>query len=165
MAKQGDFYIDNDTGDYYLYNGTTWVFQGNLKGPQGDPGPTGPSGTSDGTLKVTKVAGENLLAGDAVKIHSSTQVKLADKDSTLDYAIVFGIATQNATTGNNVEVLLLGEVTDSVFSPFSVGDNLFLDTSGGLTDVRPTSGFHTPVATAMGGNKIFVNPRLPTKLA
>lgn len=36
-GNTGDFYLDNDTGDYYKKtNSTTWTLQGNLKGPPGE---------------------------------------------------------------------------------------------------------------------------------
>lgn len=164
MAKRGDFYIDNATGDYYLYSGTSWVFQGNLKGPTGPTGPAGPPGTSDGTLRVTKTAYEDILTGEVVRLHSSTQVRLADPSGTVDESLVYGVATQDATTGNDVEVMLLGELTDVVFSAFSLNTLLFLDASGGITDTRPTTGHLSIVGKAMGSNTIFVNPQLPTVL-
>lgn len=46
---EGDNFINLNTGEYYSYSAstTTWVLQGNVRGPQGlqgDPGPTGPVG-------------------------------------------------------------------------------------------------------------------------
>lgn len=46
---EGDNFINMSNGDYYQYSAstTTWVLQGNVKGPQGlqgDAGPTGPQG-------------------------------------------------------------------------------------------------------------------------
>lgn len=34
----GDFYLDNDTGDIYQKISGSWVLQMNIKGPKGDPG-------------------------------------------------------------------------------------------------------------------------------
>lgn len=42
-APEG-FYLDTLTAEYYYYTGGSWVLQGELVGPQGDPGPTGADG-------------------------------------------------------------------------------------------------------------------------
>ena len=44
LGTETDMYIDNDTGNYYQKITGTWTLQGNLKGPQGDPGSQGPQG-------------------------------------------------------------------------------------------------------------------------
>ena len=46
---EGDNFINLNTGEYYVYSAstTTWVLQGNVRGPQGiqgNPGPQGPTG-------------------------------------------------------------------------------------------------------------------------
>ncbi|RAJ31016.1 hypothetical protein LY11_02245, partial [Pedobacter cryoconitis] len=38
IGKNGDLYIDSITGNYYLKIGDKWIYEGNLKGPQGIPG-------------------------------------------------------------------------------------------------------------------------------
>ena len=40
--EEGDYYLDVDNGDVYLYNGVTWSLEGNIQGPQGPVGPQGP---------------------------------------------------------------------------------------------------------------------------
>ena len=40
----GDQYLDSDTGNVYSWDGETWIYTGNIKGPQGDVGPTGDNG-------------------------------------------------------------------------------------------------------------------------
>jgi hypothetical protein len=49
---QGDGYIVGD-GDVYSYDGTAWVFLGNIVGPQGEDGPMGPGITILGKLAST----------------------------------------------------------------------------------------------------------------
>lgn len=43
---EGDNFINLNTGDYYVYSAstTTWVLQGNVRGPQGIQGEAGPQG-------------------------------------------------------------------------------------------------------------------------
>lgn len=40
----GDMVITEDTGTGYLWNGSTWIAVGQIKGPKGDPGPQGDVG-------------------------------------------------------------------------------------------------------------------------
>jgi hypothetical protein len=47
LGIDGDFYIDNSTGDYYQKIGGVWLFQGNLRGP------SGAAGASNGTYLVS----------------------------------------------------------------------------------------------------------------
>ena len=45
LGAQGDYYLDNNNGDYYTkVDGTTWSLRGNLTGPQGLPGTPGTPG-------------------------------------------------------------------------------------------------------------------------
>jgi len=41
-TEEGDYYLDVDNGDVYLYDGVTWSLEGNIQGPQGPVGPQGP---------------------------------------------------------------------------------------------------------------------------
>jgi hypothetical protein len=43
-AAQGDFYLDESTGDGWVWDGSTWTNAGHLQGPQGLPGPPGAAG-------------------------------------------------------------------------------------------------------------------------
>ena len=43
-GSTGDTYINTTTGETYVYNGTTWVSTGSIKGPQGAAGPKGDKG-------------------------------------------------------------------------------------------------------------------------
>ena len=46
-ALDNDIFIDNETWDFYKWvDGTGWVLQGNIKGPQGDTGATGATGAT-----------------------------------------------------------------------------------------------------------------------
>ncbi|MCK1668661.1 collagen-like protein [Bradyrhizobium sp. 153] len=44
LGSNGDLYIDRDNGDYYAKVEGAWVFQGNLRGPQGATGAQGVQG-------------------------------------------------------------------------------------------------------------------------
>ena len=45
-AKSGDFYIDLDTMNVYIYNGTSWAHSGTLKGDDGEEGKNGNDGNT-----------------------------------------------------------------------------------------------------------------------
>ena len=47
--SDGDYWLDTDNGDYYRREGTSWVYKGNLKGPQGLTGPQGLKGDTGAT--------------------------------------------------------------------------------------------------------------------
>jgi len=51
LGVDGDYYLDDATGDVYTKAGGTWSVTANIKGPTGATGPTGPSGT------VTSISG------------------------------------------------------------------------------------------------------------
>lgn len=112
-----------------------------IVGPQGPAGPAGPPGTVGvaefaGALKVTRIAADTITIGDAVYAVSSTTVDLADFNGALAEAMVFGFALNAATAGQNVDVLILGVLTDPIFSVFSINSPLFLDSAGGIKPQR-----------------------------
>lgn len=41
-SEEGDYYLDVVNGDVYLYDGSAWTLEGNIRGPQGPVGPQGP---------------------------------------------------------------------------------------------------------------------------
>jgi len=51
LGNDGDFYLDNSTGNYYTKSGGVWTLQGNL---------TGPSGAIPKILKLTNVFANNI---------------------------------------------------------------------------------------------------------
>jgi hypothetical protein len=134
-------------------------------GPQGPPGISGGVADYAGALKVTRVASVSISLGDAVYAISSTHVALADASNTIDEAMVFGFALNNAAPGADVDVLILGVLEDPIFSIFIVNAPLFLDEVGGVTDVKRTSGYHVVIGKALGGNQIFVSIKDPVVIA
>ncbi|SNW62082.1 Collagen-like protein [Orpheovirus IHUMI-LCC2] len=45
QGENGDFYLDNLTGNYYQKENGIWIYRGNLMGPQGPPGVPGQDGS------------------------------------------------------------------------------------------------------------------------
>ena len=144
---------------------------GGVQGPQGPQGPPGPPGDtavnveSATKLKITRTAQEDILAGEVVRAFSDTHVSLATADSTRSDAMVLGIAEADALTGADVDVILLGVITDAAFAVFGLNDPLFLDVDGGITNVKRTSGYHVTVGKALGGNNILFQSGNPVVIA
>lgn len=58
----GDAYVAADTNHLWVWNGTTWVDNGNIQGPQGPAGPTGPTGAT-GAQGPQGIPGEKWFTG------------------------------------------------------------------------------------------------------
>lgn len=136
---------------------------------------TGPDGTLDQSLipsaaaatklKITRIANEDILAGEVVRAQSGTHVSLATGDDTFQSAQVLGIAENSALTGETVDIILLGVITNAAYSIFAINSPLFLDVDGGITDTKRTDGFHVIIGKALGSNDILIQPSNPTAIA
>lgn len=115
-------------------------------------------------LKITRTAGEDILTGDALVAINNTTVGLATNDSTAQDATVLGFADHAALTGEQITITLMGVISDTSFSVFTVNSLLFLDVAGAITDVRPTTGYLTTIGHSLGSNDIFVSIQKPVKL-
>ena len=63
LGNIGDFYLNTATGDvHYKSAATTWTLTGNIKGPQGNAGATGPQGPA-GVAGATGLTGPQGPAG------------------------------------------------------------------------------------------------------
>ena len=141
---------------------------------------TGPTGTihpsllpaiaqaKAASLVIDRIASGTILRGDLVRASTLNHVTIADSASTVEDAYVLGAALNDADDGEDVEVLILGIISDPIFSVFAVNSTLFLDESGGVTDVRPTKptkNYSTIIGKSLGGNELLVNIFPPTQLA
>lgn len=120
------------------------------------------------TLVIDRIAEGAILRGDLVRAFSPGRVTVADPTSNRESAEVLGLALNDAADTENVEVLILGIITDSLFSVFAVNEVLFLDDAGGITNVRPTKpskNYLVNVGKALGSNEIFVNVQQPITLS
>lgn len=140
---------------------------------------TGPSGTlhpsvipavtqaKATSLVITRIASENILRGDALTATTSNHVGLADNELGLSDASVLGVALEDASVGEEVEILILGIMSDVLFSGFAVNALLFLDSSGGITDEKPSTlpkKYLTIIGKSLGGTEILVNVSTPSAL-
>lgn len=119
-------------------------------------------------VTITRKATGTILTGDSVSPTSVNHVGIGDSNTTKSDATILGIALNDATAEEDVEVLVFGVDTDPAFSVFSVNDILFQDEAGGITNIRPSAPsrkYLTIVGKSLGGDDIFINVQPPVTLA
>ena len=110
---------------------------------------------------------ENVTQGDVLYSRSSDgQVGKAIANDTLDKAVVAGIAETTVTAGNEVRVIVTGQV--AVSTSLDPGDMYFLSaaSAGSLTKTPPTTAGHyvTLVGEAGTSNQIVLKIKPPIQL-
>ena len=110
---------------------------------------------------------ENVTQGDVLYARASDgQVGKAIANDTLDKAVVAGIAETTVTAGNEVRVIVTGQV--AVSTSLDPGDMYFLSASsaGGLTKTPPSSAgqYLTLVGEAGTSNQIVLKIKRPIQL-
>ena len=110
---------------------------------------------------------ENVTQGDVLYSRTSDgQVGKAIANDTLDKAIVAGIAETTVTAGNEVRVIVTGQV--AVSTSLDPGDMYFLSaaSAGSLTKTPPTTAGHyvTLVGEAGTSNQIVLKIKRPIQL-
>lgn len=115
-------------------------------------------------LQEVKIASEAITIGDVVYAVDDTHVGLAQFNSTQAKATVHGVAISNAAIGENVLVVLMGRIVNSIYNIFPVNKILYVDIDGGITDVRQTNGYLTPIGRSLGGGAIMVQVGYPSRV-
>ena len=110
---------------------------------------------------------ENVTQGDVLYARASDgQVGKAIANDTLDKAVVAGIAETTVTAGNEVRVIITGQV--AVSTSIDPGDLYYLSASsaGSLTKTPPTTARHyvTLVGEAATSNQIVLKIKRPIQL-
>jgi len=110
---------------------------------------------------------ENVTQGDVLFARASDgQVGKAIANDTLDKAVVAGIAETTVTAGNQVRVIVTGQV--AVSTSIDPGDMYFLSaaSAGSLTKTPPTAAGHyvTLVGEAGTSNQLVLKIRRPIEL-
>ena len=110
---------------------------------------------------------ENVTQGDVLYSRTSDgQVGKAIANDTLDKAVVAGIAETTVTAGNQVRVIVTGQV--AVSTSIDPGDMYFLSaaSAGSLTKTPPTTAGHyvTLVGEAGTSNQIVLKIKRPIQL-
>lgn len=125
---------------------------------------TSGSGGSSSGLIVPKYASEQIFKTDIVAMSGSTTVKVAHNNTNFDDSFALGMALNDASIGDPVNVMIMGQYSDLSFSAFPLNSTIFLDTDGGMTDVKPTrplSGSVTILGRSFGNGDIYINVTRP----
>jgi hypothetical protein len=120
------------------------------------------TGGSSGSLE-SRNASETISALKCVYSISANSIAIAKNNVSFNEASVFGVAVTAANTNEEVNIQTYGVLRDTSFS-WSANTQLYVDTNGSLTDVAPSTGFRTLVATAQGIGQIFINVQEPITL-
>lgn len=113
--------------------------------------PAGGSGSSDSRLTVYNGTGGALTKATPVALGTfdatsgNPGVVAADADGSGTMPCI-GLVLADIADASSGTIIVSGEITGLNTSAYSLGDKLYVSASGGLTDVRPTSGFIQAVA-------------------
>ncbi|MCK4268696.1 MAG: hypothetical protein KAX16_07675 [Actinomycetia bacterium] len=114
-------------------------------------------------------AGENLAIGNVVYVYGISNglldVRKADNTDETKRKIL-GVSTQAKTTGQSVNIAIVGTVLNFNTSSWGAGDSLWVSTAGGFTNSVPTSGAIIPIGRVITSDastgSIFVHCRTAT---
>ena len=127
-----------------------------LRGPPGPPGPPSPfSG-------VTMIASTSISIHTAVMPDGTGGVVYADQQDVLTVGRLMGIASSSASVGEDVIVIVTGEVDEPTWT-WSPGE-VYLSTDGTLTQTPPTTGYLQVIGVALTPTRLTVGIQLPILL-
>jgi hypothetical protein len=128
-----------------------------------------PLSESSTYLIVQKVAEEAIVEFDLVYVTPTGGVMVATNNLGSNEAFVLGLAIADTLLGDKVDVLILGVVSDPIFSALALNTPIYLDVGGAITDDIPKkvngANFATPVGRALGSGSILINVLSPLTLA
>lgn len=118
-------------------------------------------------LTIPATAGENLSAGDAVYLASTSgQAFKATASGTLEQAVVVGFAQANATTSGTVSLVVAGNLTTAGLTP---GEIYYLSptTPGAITTTAPSTAtqFLVRVGEAVTATSLAIRIDSPIQLS
>lgn len=105
--------------------------------------------TADGILSAIKAVYKTING-----------VSLANNNVDLAQATVIGITRTAANDGEVVKYRINGKLEDSSLN-FPINDQIYLDTSGNITNVAPANGFRTLIGTSLGAGAIQIQIQEP----
>lgn len=124
-------------------------------GPQGPIGPQGPAGQSSDTISgytsSAALSGHRMVALD-----NSQQLVYASNLDLSQAERILGMTLGATNPGDSVTVIRSGEVTEPSWN-WTLGQPIFLNQSGLLTQTPPASGFLIHVAFPITSTRVFVD--------
>lgn len=115
-------------------------------------------------LEVTRTAVGAIPLYSPVRLVTADTVSVANVDTRIN-ATVYGIAIESKLTGEDVKILLMGNLEDPSFT-FGLNDGLFQSAAGPISDQSTTivGEFFCRIGKSNGTGSIFVNPELPIEV-
>lgn len=107
---------------------------------------------------ATLTAGENLTAGDVVRIDSG-QVYKADNTTEAGITSVVGVCKTTVSSGSTVTI---DYGFYDAFSSLTVGNKYYVGTSGGVTETKPTN-YPLEIGTAVSATRINIDIKEPDR--
>jgi hypothetical protein len=117
-------------------------------------------------LEIVKVANEDLLIGDIVKMDNNLSCSKSGVD-TRGNASVVGVCVTSANSGSTVTIQIMGIFENSVYASIPYGKAIYQTNDGKLT-VNATSivgEFYTRVGKSYGNGVILIKPEEPVEVA
>lgn len=130
-------------------------------GPQGIPGPVGPSGA----VIENFTAGEALGGHRAVKANVAGQAMYASNTEAVSAAAFLGVTTGAASAGAQVQVQRTGTLIEPTWA-WTPQAPVFMGVNGLLTQVPPSApAYSFIIGFATSPTSLFVAPREPIALS
>lgn len=107
------------------------------------------------SFAISYVAAQNLSAGRCVVL-SGGQASYFNPSDPTHAGRAYGITKASATTGGNVLIQIMGEMSDLAFS-LTANAAVYVTSNGQLTSTRPTSGLIQYAGIAVSSTKIKVD--------
>lgn len=122
-----------------------------------------------GTTPDTEAVKYSTLVSGAISAHKfvivgNSGLAYADRTTLTHQDKILGMTTTSAAaSGDPIDIVTSGKVSDPSLS--FIPGAVYLDTAGGYTQVRPTSGLWVIVGVAIDANTLDINIHLPVLLA
>ena len=163
----GEMYVTSDNNHGWLYDGTTWVDIGEIRGPQGVQGPQGPGGDVGTITGITRISGDGSAG-----VTDTYEITYNNSDTgTFDvYNGLDGDGATNIVAGTNI-IIDATDVTSPIISAIDttytnvselVNDAGYITTETShpadvlvaqdITDIGNLSGINTGDQTTITGN-------------
>ena len=165
---QGDLYVVTETGDGYVWNGTSWANAGPIRGPQGEqgvPGPTGPqgpegpqgetgpAGTANSFTSIA-VAGQTAVAADSP---TDTLTLVAGTNVTLTTDAVNDTITITASGDGKVNTGTATQLAYYATSSNAVSSAAGLTWNSGTSTLASTNILANSIASVAVGTPTFTS--------
>lgn len=153
----------NPNGTWGEWISLSVIFGGGFNYSQpSTPEPT-PIADTARRVSIIRTAAESISALQFVYSLIDGTIAVADNED-LDKSYVIGIALNAGVQGEEIEVLIMGAIKDSMFSSLQQNLPILLNNSGHATNDVPTTGTSVYLGVCLGDSTIKINIREPILL-